>query len=203
MKVGRTIIRLLRTLGVAKRAEQDPHAYRSNAGIAQGPSEMGELGAADAVWYCCAGHENTLVHFVGAHPFKYGMCYRCDHAVCRRCGTTASGLVRALSGGRSSYPAEKKDVEKKRAPRWCVVCPLCALSFRAARRELSLHPPDKCHCGCAFGPEWAQFVIGSVHGMRENPHRVALEAKDKWKMLQPVTYAARPGEEWAADSGRS
>lgn len=186
-----TSVRLTRTLAVATRAEQNAFEYRTNAGIPHWESYRTELGAADALWYCCAGHENTVVYFTGPHPFKYMCCYRCEHKICQRCHTTASGLIETLPGGHRSYRATDKDIREERATRWCMVCPRCALSYRAAKRWPSLHLPAACHCGHAFGPNWAQFLIGSVHQIRRNPHHVSVLAKNRWKMLQPVVYAKR------------
>jgi len=197
-----TPVRLMRQLGVAKRAEEDPFEYRSNAGIEDCSSYRTELGAADAVWYCCSGHENTLVHFTGTYPFEYMKCYRCDHKICQRCHTTASGLVEALSGEHRGYQATDKDVRENQAVRWCMVCPRCALSYRASKRKLTLYPPTTCHCGHAFGSDWLQFLMGSVHQIWEYPHHVGLVAKHKWKMLQPVTYANRSHEKTRTDMGR-
>jgi hypothetical protein len=74
---------------------------------------MIELGQADAIWYCCSGHENTLLHFAGAYSFNYIKRYRCEHVVCQRYYTTASGLLQALPEGHSKCPTEEMDLENK------------------------------------------------------------------------------------------
>jgi hypothetical protein len=122
----------------------------------------------DGLWLCCCGHENTLVHYRGAFPFRYLRCGRCSHILCSKCHTTdilthdPSGVMKApvcfsLTTG--------DDV------RYCRVCRTCGLSHRAEIYGGKFIDLSRTLCRCGHPSDGVQthYYIGTVNGWRCDP----------------------------------
>ncbi|KAF1929882.1 uncharacterized protein M421DRAFT_132042 [Didymella exigua CBS 183.55] len=126
------------------------------------------------IWVCCCGHDNTLVHRAGAHPFCKLACGKCAHILCQHCLTSA--IVTPLSDARRAAMAAL-ELPKLRGivETLFQVCPHCGLSFQAqmcapdhSGERLVWAPivshshSELCACGAAAKAEWLKFVVGDA-----------------------------------------
>jgi hypothetical protein len=136
----------------------------------------------DGVWICCRGHENTLVHLTGPHPFKHLKCRFCEHVICPKDSTSEiltpiSSMTMEPFQGR--FTAQKKAPEYpwlSREPRYCLVCRSCGLTHRgtivSSRIEFRTAP---CVCGQEPDEEGMYFFIGSGEEYRRDPQGKTVE----------------------------
>jgi hypothetical protein len=146
----------------------------------------------DGLWKCCHGHEQELIHWSGAHPFKHLTCNRCDHILCEQCCTTdVIVVVQAEQDGTLPLFLPVGDVIH-----FGQVCPFCGLSHRAVLAENSSTLSfNNVECECTFGyssyNSWLKFRIGSIEGYRRNPHDAFAELS--WQRAEKSVYVHRRG----------
>jgi hypothetical protein len=165
---------LQKLLDAAKPAE---FSYRPPCGLDHGIPT-------DGLWICCKGHENQLVHYTGAHPFKYVKCRFCDHIICPN--DSSSEILTRISSLATEVFHKRFDAQKT-APRhlfyppetrYCLVCRSCGLTHRgtivSSRIEFR---PASCVCGKERDEDDLYFFIGSNAEYRKNPNDKAVDVK--------------------------
>lgn len=188
---------LLTLLRLHKRSPNLPKALASATRINPPPTQdettstalqrLMPAAAGDGLWKCCNAHEQELVHWSGAHPFKFLKCERCEHVFCRECCTTevlrvAKGSGRVYGGngdGNGERVGNNGQGKMDGVVCYGQVCSGCGLTHRARRgREggatLSY---DGVVCACGRVPDegWVVFRIGSIEAYRRNPHEAFSE----------------------------
>jgi hypothetical protein len=120
------------------------------------------------MWRCHFGHENSLVHFKGAYPFKYLTCGVCDHIICDRCESTE------ILTKDEAFPAEldserlSTGLQSQELP-YFSVCKHCGLSHRATLRKGHIDFFKRCECGREPEGDEVFGFIGSSHEWRKDP----------------------------------
>ncbi|KAJ4370391.1 hypothetical protein N0V83_004909 [Neocucurbitaria cava] len=145
--------------------------------------------ASDGLWVCCCGHENTLVHYQGAFPFKYLKCGRCDHILCPHCRT--SEILTPVQAHILHVELDEQSSARREEVRFCRLCRACGLMHRASMDGCHVRfSEDKCRCGEAFMKEGSYFYIGDVFAWRCDPAGRAVELSLDQKLAASERYLA-------------
>ncbi|CAO2649028.1 Nn.00g099770.m01.CDS01 [Neocucurbitaria sp. VM-36] len=128
----------------------------------------------DGLWVCCCGHENRLVHYRGAFPFKYLNCGRCDHILCPDCRTTE--ILTPVRAKIMLVEVEQQSHQQNEEVRFCRLCRSCGLSHRASMDGCHVNFRDvTCPCGKPAITDGSYFYIGDVDAWRCDPAGRAVE----------------------------
>ncbi|KAF1845973.1 uncharacterized protein K460DRAFT_250894, partial [Cucurbitaria berberidis CBS 394.84] len=173
-------------LDYAQPAEPVWHAAEYECAGAESLGACLRIDTGDGIWVCCCGHENPLVHYQGAFPFKYLKCGRCDRILCPNCRTSEiltpiQSITTEVLEDRFNKPADEV--------RYCRVCRACGLTHRAAidggQIDFS-HAP--CPCGKVGTEDGSYFHIGEVDAWRRDPPARAVELSLARTMAASMRY---------------
>jgi hypothetical protein len=166
-------------------------SYFASAGVAELEStRLVTQVHGHGIFVCCCGHDNTLVHYEGKHPFGKLECGKCKHILCKRCQTTA--IATPLTETDHARIA-KMDLTKLRAivDDLFQICPHCGLSFKAQIRcpdhrgerfcwvPVASHSHSElCSCQASAKPDWLKFVIGDPTAYRSDAAKALDDLKN-------------------------
>jgi hypothetical protein len=126
----------------------------------------------DGVFICCCGAENKIVHFVGAHPFKFINCRVCNHTFCSKCNSSEvlTPIKAVMLPPCQATPSMVSNLGQ--------ICADCGLTHRVTLTPRGLINENVlCHCGSRFDETWIMFGILSPDKYRYDPNAAYVKLK--------------------------
>jgi hypothetical protein len=119
----------------------------------------------DGMHICCCGAENSIVHFTGAHPFKFLNCRVCNHTYCNKC--ISSEILTQIKV--TKLPAFQATLTT--ASHLGQICADCGLTHRGVDKHV------RCPCGTQSDADWITFAILSPDKYKYDPNAAFVRLK--------------------------